>query len=90
MFKSILDLGQDAVEIATAPVEIAVDLTRVATKPTADMVKQIKQNVKNMVDPDWPEDFQHDSGNYENTCKSCGRAFFGLKSRTVCKPCADL
>ena len=32
MFKSLFDLTKDVVEIATAPVEIASDLTRAAIK----------------------------------------------------------
>lgn len=46
MFKSLLNLGKDIVDIATAPVEIAADLTRTVTKPAADLAKEMAQDYK--------------------------------------------
>ena len=34
---------------------------------------------------DWPEDFSHENGNYENRCFSCGELFRGHKRRVQCK-----
>lgn len=50
MFKSILGLGKDIIDIATAPIEIAVDATRVVTKPLADCAKETVKAVKEGVD----------------------------------------
>lgn len=36
---------------------------------------------------DWPEDFSHENGNYQNRC-SCGIMFIGHKRRVTCKVCA--
>ena len=50
MFKSLFGLVDDVASIVTAPVEIAADLTRVVTKPIADLSKEgaggIKEGVK--------------------------------------------
>jgi len=46
MIKSLLNLGKDIVETAAAPVEAAADLTRVATKPMADVAKAVRDEVK--------------------------------------------
>ncbi len=45
MFKSLYNLTKDVVEIAAAPVEVAADLTRIATKPVADLAKEAKEVV---------------------------------------------
>lgn len=37
---------------------------------------------------DWPEDFSHENGNYQNKCCHCGVIFVGHKRRVVCKVCA--
>lgn len=50
MFKSLFDLGKDIVDIATAPVEIAADITRAVTKPIADAAKEAVETVKDEVD----------------------------------------
>lgn len=36
---------------------------------------------------DWPEDFQHENGNYICFCVNCGNTFFGYKRRMICKTC---
>lgn len=38
---------------------------------------------------DWTEDFEHENGNYESRCMSCGIAFTGHKRRVICKICAS-
>lgn len=35
----------------------------------------------------WPEDFEHENGNYENICAKCEEKFMGYKHRMVCKAC---
>ena len=40
-------------------------------------------------DVDWPEDFEGENGNYNNTCTSCGYEFIGHKRRQECKVCAS-
>lgn len=40
------------------------------------------------VDLDWPEDFQHENGNYMNRCRTCKQTFMGHKRRVTCKTCA--
>lgn len=37
---------------------------------------------------DWPEDFNHENGNYHNRCTSCNEMFIGHKRRMTCKQCA--
>ncbi len=49
MFKSIFGLAGDIVNVVTAPVEIAADLTRAVTKPVAEAVKDIVMDVKDSV-----------------------------------------
>lgn len=46
MFDSLLKLGKDVVDIAIAPVEVAIDVTRVVTKPVADVAKATAETVK--------------------------------------------
>ena len=38
---------------------------------------------------DWPEDFEHENGNYVCKCCECKLTFFGHKRRVVCKTCSD-
>lgn len=38
---------------------------------------------------DWPEDFPHENGNYNNRCQTCGKLFTGHKQRVTCKLCAN-
>lgn len=46
MFKSLIDLGTDVVKTIAAPIEVAADLTRVVTKPAADVAESIRNEVK--------------------------------------------
>jgi hypothetical protein len=36
----------------------------------------------------WPEDFEHENGNYCCKCCQCGKMFTGHKRRVVCRVCA--
>lgn len=36
---------------------------------------------------DWPEDFEHENGNYQCRCYVCEKLFFGYKRRVKCKAC---
>lgn len=36
----------------------------------------------------WPEDFSHENGNYNNTCCMCKIVFVGHKRRYICRVCA--
>lgn len=36
----------------------------------------------------WPEDFGHENGDYQNQCVHCGQFFIGYKRRVVCRVCA--
>lgn len=38
---------------------------------------------------DWPEDFVHENGKYQNRCSTCLESFMGYKRRITCKLCAD-
>ena len=46
MFKSLFGLVEDTVKIVAAPVEVAVDLTRIVTKPVADLSQEVVDVVK--------------------------------------------
>jgi hypothetical protein len=37
---------------------------------------------------DWPEDFPHENGVYNNWCCSCKKNFLGYKRRVICKLCS--
>lgn len=52
MFKSLIDLTKDVVEIASTPVEVAVDATRAVTKPVAEAMKEVKDDIKKELDVD--------------------------------------
>jgi hypothetical protein len=36
---------------------------------------------------DYPEEFHHDNGCYQNKCIDCEKMFFGGKYRRLCKVC---
>lgn len=36
---------------------------------------------------DWPEDFDHENGNYLSKCYACGNYFIGHKRRFTCRKC---
>lgn len=38
---------------------------------------------------DWPEDFQHENGDYQCHCIGCNGVFRGHKRRVMCKECAN-
>lgn len=38
---------------------------------------------------DWPEDADHENGNYSNKCLGCGEYFVGHKRRCFCRKCSD-
>jgi hypothetical protein len=38
---------------------------------------------------DFPEDFDHENGNYHNICCKCNEIFTGHKRRVFCKECQD-
>ncbi len=44
------DLIEDVADIVTAPVKIAVDVTRVVTKPVADVANVVVEEVKEMTE----------------------------------------
>ena len=39
---------------------------------------------------DFPEDFEHENGMYQNTCQHCKVSFLGYKRRLVCKVCDEM
>ncbi len=52
LFKSLLELTEDVVAIATAPIEVAVDVARAATKPVADAAKEITAEMRDAMGVD--------------------------------------
>jgi hypothetical protein len=46
-------------------------------------------NVENNFAHDFPEDFHHENGMYQNRCKSCNVLFLGYKRRIICKLCEE-
>ena len=46
LFKSLVDLTENVVDIAIAPVEIAIDVTNAAIKPVADLANEVVEEVK--------------------------------------------
>lgn len=50
MFKSLVNLTKDVVDIATAPIEIALDVTRGITKPIAEEAKEVVDDIKKDLD----------------------------------------
>jgi hypothetical protein len=48
----IFGLVEDIAKIAIAPVEIAADLTRVVTKPLADMAEEVADEISDIVEDD--------------------------------------
>jgi hypothetical protein len=37
---------------------------------------------------DWPEDFEHENGQYYNECVMCQQTFIGHKRRHICRVCS--
>jgi len=50
LVKSVVGLAENVVDIAIAPVEVVVDVTRMATKPIAEGLEELTEDVKQMVD----------------------------------------
>jgi hypothetical protein len=48
MLKSLVGIVDDAVAIVTAPVKIAIDTTRMVTKPVADVVTDLAKKVEEL------------------------------------------
>jgi len=46
MFDSLVNLTKNVVSIATAPIEIAVDITNAVVKPVADVARDTTKAVK--------------------------------------------
>lgn len=38
-------------------------------------------------DRSYPEDYDHENGNYANQCIDCDQLFMGHKRRVICKKC---
>lgn len=38
---------------------------------------------------DWPDDWSHENGNYQNKCCDCGEIFIGHKRRVICRFCHE-
>jgi len=36
---------------------------------------------------DYPEDAEHENGNYVNLCSQCSKTFVGIKGRHTCRLC---
>lgn len=49
MFNSLFGVVTDVAKIVTAPVEVALDTTRVVTKPLADVAEEIVEGAKDLI-----------------------------------------
>ena len=50
----------------------------------------MEKNCKNAateLERNWPEDYPHENGCYQNKCSMCGNLFLGMKRRPICKLC---
>ena len=45
------------------------------------------KNTSTELERNWPEDYPHENGCYQNKCSICGSIFLGMKRRPVCKVC---
>lgn len=50
IFKSVTQLATDVVDIVLTPVEMLVDVATAATKPIAEVCKELKDEVKSLKD----------------------------------------
>ena len=48
------------------------------------------ENLTDVPCKNWPDDYAHENGNYQNRCVYCGGLFFGFKQRVVCRLCDRL
>lgn len=55
----------------------------------ADEVRACSMMKPNWTPNDWPEDFEHENGNYSCICHKCGGSFIGHKRRVTCKVCSE-
>lgn len=44
-------------------------------------------SLRGLSEHDWIEDYDHENGDYDQTCPQCGTEFMGHKRRTECKAC---
>ncbi len=51
MLKGLIGIASDVAKVVAAPVEIAVDITRVVTKPIADLATEAADEVKQATKP---------------------------------------
>lgn len=59
-------------------------------QPALIGVGSIRFSPEGKSDIDWPEDFNQENGQYQNTCHTCGVIFLGHKGRITCKKCSTL
>lgn len=54
------------------------------------MQEGVKLNTKvvTFANVDYPEDADHENGQYLNVCIKCGVQFIGHKRRNICKKCS--
>ena len=55
---------------------------------TRRLFARIRRLLRWRIARDWPEDFAHENGRYQNSCAVCGEIFHGYKRRVVCRRCA--
>ena len=49
MFKSLLGVVKDVTEIAVTPIGVVADLTRAVTKPVAEAVSEVADDIKDSI-----------------------------------------
>jgi len=64
-------------------------------KPPMSMVEVCRaalqqEGERAATDHDWPQDWSHENGQYENICDDCNTPFIGGKYRRQCRRCAAL
>jgi len=78
LIKSTVGIVKDTVDIVSAPVAVAADVARVVTKPIADAVTEVAEEI-------------HDELKVEPDCKTCkdtGVVYFTTPSgRTMSESC---
>lgn len=50
LFKSVVDLAANVVEVVATPVEMVVDLANAAIQPVAEVAEELKKDIKDLVD----------------------------------------
>ncbi len=51
LFDSLKELASDVLDIAVAPVEVAVDITKAVVKPVAEGARAVVDEVKDLTTP---------------------------------------